>query len=158
MAGPRALSALAARAARASFARKGFGAAEILMRWPAIVGPTVAANALPERLVFPPGQRTDGVLHVAVAGGGFATELQHLEPLVLERINGFFGYRAVTRLRLRQRVLPARPRERESKTPPPLSRADAATLDKTLSGTRDARLRAALEALGKEILGRAPKP
>jgi hypothetical protein len=157
MAGPRPLSTFAARAARKSFAKKGFGAAEILMRWPAIVGPTVAAHALPERLVFPPGQRTDGVLHIAVAGGGFATELQHLEPLVLERINGFFGYRAVTRLRLHQRALPARPRERETKAAPALSRDEAAILDKTLSGTRDARLRAALEALGKEILGRSSK-
>jgi hypothetical protein len=157
MAGPRPLAALAARAARTSFAKKGFGAAEILMRWPAIVGPTVAANALPERLVFPLGQRTDGVLHVAVAPGGFATELQHLEPLVLERINGFFGYRAVTRLRLHQRVLPVRPRERENRPAPPLSREAAASLDKTLSGTRDARLRAALETLGREILSRPPK-
>jgi len=63
----------------------------------------------------------------------------------------------VTRLRLHQRVLPARPRERETKAAPPLSRDEAAILDKTLSGTRDARLRAALEALGREILGRSSK-
>jgi hypothetical protein len=157
MASLRPLSSFAARAARSAFARKGFGAAEILMRWPAIVGPTVAAHALPERLVFPPGQRTDGVLHVAVAPGGFATELQHLEPLVLERINGFFGYRAVIRLRLHQRMLAVRPRERERPTPAPLSPEAADRLEKALSGTRDARLRAALESLGREILRRPPK-
>jgi len=157
MAGPRLLSALAARAARSAFARKGFGAGEVLTRWPAIVGPTVAQHTVPERLVFPPGQRTDGVLHVTVASGGFATELQHLEPLVLERINGFFGYRAVTRLRLYQRPLPAMPRRRERPAATPLSPGDRERLDNALSGTRDARLKAALEALGREILGRPPK-
>lgn len=140
-----------------AFAKKGFGAAEILTRWAAIVGPTIAAHAVPERLVFPPGSRTDGLLHVTVAPGGFATELQHLEPLVLERINGFFGYRAVTRLRLHQRPLPLVPRERERAGPAPLSQAQQQHLDMALSGTRDARLKAALEGLGREILGRRPK-
>ena len=157
MAGPRPLSALTARAARVAFARKGFGAAEILTRWAAIVGPTIAAHAVPERLVFPPAQRTDGLLHVTVAPGGFATELQHLEPLVLERINGFFGYRAVTRLRLHQRALPPAPRKRDRPAAAPLSQAQRDRLDKALSGTRNAGLKAALDALGREILGRPPK-
>jgi hypothetical protein len=154
---PRPLSFLTRQATRSAFARKGFGAAEVLTRWPAIVGPTIAAHALPERLVFPPGQRDGGVLHVMVAPGGFATELQHLEPLVLERINQFFGYRAVSGLRLRQSVLPLRPRERDRPPPAPLSREAEDRLERTLSGTRDAGLRAALDALGREILRRSPK-
>ena len=154
---PRPLAALAARAARTAFARKGFGAAEILTRWESIVGPAVAAHALPERLVFPPGSRTDGMLQVIVAPGGFATTLQHLEPLVLERINGFFGYRAVTRLRLSQRPLPARAPAARSVAPPPLSPADRTLLHNTVAGTRDVRLKAALESLGEAILARRPK-
>ena len=157
MAGTHALSAAAARAARVAYARKGFGAAEILTRWAAIVGPTIAAHAVPERLVFPPGGRTDGLLHVTVAPGGFATELQHLEPLVLERINGFLGYRAVTRLRLHQRPLPPAPHRPGRPTVPPLSPAERQRLDSALSGTRDTGLRAALDALGREILGRQGK-
>ena len=157
MASLRPLAALTAKAARIAFARKGFGAAEILTRWAAIVGPTVAAHAVPERLMFPPGQRVDGTLHVTVAPGGFATELQHLEPLVLERINGFFGYRAVARLRLHQRPLPLPPRDRRRKPPAPLSPAENEHLDNAVGGIRDERLRDALSALGREILGSSRK-
>jgi hypothetical protein len=157
MAGLRPLAALTPKAARTAFARKGFGAAEILTQWAAIVGPTVAAYAVPERLVFPPGQRVDGALHVTVAPGGFATELQHLEPLVLDRINGFFGYRAVARLKLHQRPLPLAPRPRRRQPPAPLSPAQAEHLHKAVGDIRDQRLRDALSSLGREILGASRK-
>ena len=49
----------------------------------------------------------DGVLQVRVAGP-LAVELQHLAPQVLERVNTYLGYRAVTQLKLSRGVLPAR--------------------------------------------------
>ena len=155
---PRPIAGLIAKVGRVAFARKGFAAAEIITRWPAVVGETVAAHAIPERLVFPPGMRSEGVLHVAVAPGGFATHLQHLEPQVLERINGFFGYRAVVRLRLVQRPLAARTPIRKRPAAPPLSRQAEAHLHKLTAETRDERLKTALDGLGREILSRPPKP
>src|SRR5207253_2111563 len=140
-----------------AFARKGFAAAEVVSRWPVIVGPTIAAYTVPERLVFPPGQRREGVLHVAVAPGGFATQLQHLEPEVLERINGFFGYRAVVRLRMSQRPVPMAPATRRPRPAPPLSPGAEAQLHKLTAEARDERLKTALAALGREILGRERK-
>ena len=50
---------------------------------------------------LPRGERRDGTLHLQVAPG-LALEVQHREPVLVERINAFFGYRAVARLALKQ--------------------------------------------------------
>jgi hypothetical protein len=81
--------------------RRGFVETRITRDWAAIVGDALAAETMPIRLVFPKGERLDATLLVRVTGP-LALELQHLAPLVIEKINGHFGYRAVARLSLRQ--------------------------------------------------------
>ena len=98
------IGVLVRRALGPSFGRRGFSRAEILIRWPAIVGAGLARHACPERLTAPR-RAGGGTLRVRVEGG-FATELQHLETEVIERINSYFGYRAVARLALVQGPLP----------------------------------------------------
>ena len=46
-------------------------------------------------------------MHLRVASGGLAMELQHFEPVLVERINAYFGYPAVARVKLIQGPLPA---------------------------------------------------
>lgn len=41
-------------------------------------------------------------MQVAAVNGAFALELQHREKFVLEKVNAFFGYKAVSELRIRQ--------------------------------------------------------
>jgi hypothetical protein len=48
----------------------------------------------------------DGTLTLKVQSSQ-ATRLQHLEPQLIERINGYFGYRAIARLRLLHGAAPA---------------------------------------------------
>ena len=86
--------------------RRGLAEVGVLTDWPSIVGADLAARCQPVKLTGS-GER-GGTLHVHVAGAA-ALELQHSEPQLLERINGYFGYRAVARLRLIQAPL-ARPR------------------------------------------------
>lgn len=149
---PRALAASLPKAARKSLRRHGFAEAGVVTDWPTIVGPLLSAHSAPQRLTFPRGSRLDGTLHVLVSGP-FSTELQHLEPMVIERINGYFGYRAIARLRLVQGVLP-RPEPRRRKEPeatePALDPVSAAELEKVEAPE----LRAALERLGKAMRGR----
>ena len=78
-----------------------------------------------------------------------ATQLQHLEPQFLERINGHFGYRAVARLRFLHGPLPKpalSPRQRKSSA---LSVERLRRLSDTLDGIKDPELRQALEQLGR---------
>ncbi len=127
-------------------ARRGGG---ILVRlkaeWPAIVGPDWAEVSWPATL------GRDGVLKLRT-GPGAALELQHRAPLIIERINLFFGRAVVTRLALVQGPLPlasgvTRP------VIPPLSEGEAKALDQRLSDIADLDLRAALAQLGRAVSG-----
>ncbi len=137
--------------------RRGFGEGALVTDWPAIVGPELATLSAPERLAFPPGERQGGVLHVRVAGP-MAVELQHLEPLVIERVNGHFGHRAVARLRIVQGPLPPPARRAPPPAPAPLNEGQEAQLALCLAGVAEAPLRAALERLGRALLAAAREP
>ena len=137
---------------RPLFGRHGFAGGAMIVDWPAIVGAAVASYTLPLRVRFPKGERSGGTLEVKVANSAFATELQHLEPLILERINGYFGWAAVARLKLRHGPLPRRD---APPTTPKLTSPDEARLERTLAAVDDPELRAALERLGRHV---AAKP
>jgi hypothetical protein len=136
------------RVTRPVFGRHGFVNGALVVDWPAIVGSAVAAHTLPLRIKFPPRVRAEGTLVVKVASSAFATELQHLEPLILERINGYFGYRAVARLNLRHGPLPLRAAVRPPPEPPATLAAPAAA---ALATVDDPELRDALERLGRRL-------
>ena len=99
------------------------------------------------------------IAELLVDGGALALELQHAEALILERINGHFGYRAVTRLRLIQRPMPERLRLPRA-NPVPDAPADPLLTDR-LAVIADDDLRAALARLGQAVrtrdAGRAAK-
>lgn len=144
--GARALAALLPKLTKPLFSARGFAEAGMLNDWPDIVGRPLADYTAPERL------SPDGALEVRV-GGGWAVELQHLEPLVLERIASYFGYRAVTRLVLIQGPLPPRAKPARKHRPKTLGKAEEEVLRQKLAETDDPKLRAALERLGREVLG-----
>ncbi len=79
------------------FKTQGLAGTKIISEWESIVGKKLAGHSNPQKLSFPAGKKTDGTLSIAVENG-FATELQHLQPLIIERIATYFGYKAVTRI------------------------------------------------------------
>lgn len=158
--GLRALGGSLGAVTRRAFTRRGLVGADIARQWPAIVGSELAAHCRPRQLRFPrPGEAVDGRLTLRVAPA-WALQLQHLEPLVLERVNGFFGYRAVARLVLQQGPLPEPP----ASLPPGRGArpAPAAPLDRDLaeklSTIADPELRAALEGIGRSLRARRGEP
>jgi hypothetical protein len=136
--------------------RRGFAGNRVIAEWPAIVGQHLAARSLPERIVYPPRQRAGGTLHVRVGSGASAIEFQHHEPLIVERINTYIGYGAVARLRLVHRPLPAPPPTRPS--PRPLDPAETASIEATVAGIEDPRLKQILVDLGKQVWIRSKSP
>lgn len=137
--------------------RRGFAQGQILARWPAIVGPLLARHTAPERLIFAAREHAGATLRVRVAPG-FAPQIQHLEPLLVQRINTFYGYRAVARLRLIQGPLPP-VRETAPPVAPPPSPAEAAAIEQALSGIAAGPLREALARLGLSLRrGGVPGP
>jgi hypothetical protein len=167
--GLRALGGSLGPLTKRAFARRGLTGADIARQWPAIVGSELAAHCRPRQLRFPkPGPGAGGSGGGAVDGRltlrvepAWALQVQHLEPLVLERINGFFGYRAVARLVLHQGPLPALKgtavnsrRKAPTRAPEPLERGLAAKL----STVADPELRQALEGLGRSLREKRAEP
>ena len=132
--------------------KQGLGEAQLVSEWAAVVGPELAATTLPVKLSFPAGGRRNGTLKLRVTSTA-ALAVQHREPQILERINGFFGYGAVARLVLVQGPLPRRP-EPAPPMPRPLTPAEAAGLAERLDQLPDSPIKSALHRLGAAILGR----
>jgi hypothetical protein len=136
---------------RPVFGRHGFAGGALVVDWPAIVGSAVASHTLPIGIRFPPKERADGTLTVKVDSGAFALEMQHLEPLILERINGYFGWKAVSRLKLRQGPLPEVANPKAPTTTKPSSAKPVAP--DALAMVEDPELREVLERLGRRLAG-----
>ena len=149
--GLKALGAALPRVTAKAFGRRGLAEAGLVADWPAIVGAELADVLLPRGLAFPRrAERRDGTLTLRVEPG-FATAIQHLEPLLIERVNGYLGYPAVGRLRLQHGPISAktRPASKPAPEPPPEARrALAARLDQVA----DPELAAALARLGTALL------
>jgi hypothetical protein len=150
--GLRALGETVDVVARPMFGRRGFAGSRVIAEWVSIVGEPLAARSLPERVTRPVDGRDGGTLHVRVASGALAVELQHLEPVIVERINTWFGYRAVARLKLAHGPIPERRVERAA--PPVLAPADEATIEDLAAAIEDPTLRQALRDLGKRLFAR----
>jgi hypothetical protein len=71
--------------------KQGFVDVRVLTSWSRIVGPDMARHARPLKL-------HNGVLHLAVADSNWAMQISYQAPVLIEQINRYFGFRAVTRL------------------------------------------------------------
>lgn len=93
-----------------AFAAQGFASTDILAAWPEIVGERLARYTRPSKLEWPRrrkireagGDGPDSGTLVVRVEGVFALELQHLAPVVIQRINAHYGWACVGRIVLRQ--------------------------------------------------------
>lgn len=155
--GTRALGEAVAALTQPVIARRGFARGALVAEWPAIVGERLAGNSVPERIAYPPKRSSDGTLHLRVASGSLAMELQHLEPILIEKINAYFGHRAVARVRLTQGPMPTPMPARAAERPQPpqhLSDRQEADLDARLAGIDEPSLRGVLASLGRAVIGK----
>lgn len=153
---PRPLAELVGRTLTGAFQKQGFAAVDIITHWEEIVGPELAGRTEPQRLVWARREDPDsvGILHIRVEGA-YAIELQHLAPVVIERVNRYFGWRCVGRIKLAQG--PVTPRRKPSATvPEPLPEAVAA-VEKEIGPFEDKGLARSLARLGAFVKGRVTR-
>ncbi len=100
----RAVSDLMPEIGRAAFRRFGFVQSSVVSRWDEIVGQRYAKVSSPESIRFPAGKKAEGTLELVVESG-HAPMMQHVLPEIIERVNRFFGYAAVAKVRMRQGVV-----------------------------------------------------
>jgi hypothetical protein len=135
--------------------RQGFGPSGLVLFWDDIVGERLAAMSQPVKVQRPTRHygaenRPAPATLVVRVETGFALELQHLAPLVIERVNAHFGWRCVSRLLLKQGPVAALPIARHGVRP--LDRAAEAAAETIVGSGVEEPLRLALTRLGARVL------
>jgi hypothetical protein len=136
-----------------SFRRFGFVQSSIVSRWSEIVGERYSKVSSPESIKFPQGKKAGGVLTLLV-DGAHAPLIQHLTPMIVDRVNRFFGYAAINRIVFRQGRPPA-PAPRPAR---PQLRPVPKELGEGLREIADPELRHCLESLAAQIAASSGAP
>ncbi len=145
---------------RPVFEKFGFQRAALLTDWDMIVGEPLCHFTSPEKIkwhvsdneqaeIEQYGQKTGATLIIRVEGPA-ALEVQHSAPQIMERINGYFGYKAIGSIRILQAPMAPKPLKSNKKT---------VDLDKPLPNEPevndvDDRLQTALKRLWRGIQSR----
>ncbi|MFC0590541.1 DUF721 domain-containing protein [Novosphingobium aquiterrae] len=147
--GVRPIAELMPEVGRTAFRKFGFVQSSVVTRWPEIVGERHARVCAPESIRFAPGEKRDGILQLVVVPA-HAPIISHVIPEIIERVNRFFGYAAVSRVKLRQGPVNP-PRAKEAPTAPPSLRPIPLELGESLRDIGDPELRAVLESLARNL-------
>jgi hypothetical protein len=158
MARPKPLADLIDRCLAPALRAQGFAASDVIVAWPEIVGERLASFSRPLKIEWKrrsagadPDARPEPSTLVVRVESAFALELQHLAPVVVERVNAYYGWRCVGRLVLKQgpvrRPDPPRPAR------PPLTEADRLKVAAAVAPVTEDPLREALDRLGRAVVG-----
>lgn len=153
----RSLAELTRDAVNPAAAKLGFGESDILLHWDEIAGERLAQVCEPQRLQWParapnrpPDALPDPAALVLTVEGAFALEVQHLAPLLIERVNARLGWRCIGRIMIRQG--PVRRRRAARPKLAPIDPQKAAQAGEVVGDVQDEALRAALVRLGARVL------
>ena len=148
---PRRLNELAGKTIADALARQGFASTGVITHWADIVGAEISDHAEPMRMAWPrrvQDNDPEPATLVLRVEGPVALEIQHLSGLIIEKVNRFFGWRAVGRIQIRQAPLARRGRKPVGTAPD----AEAvARLAASMSDIKDEGLRGALARLGAAV-------
>jgi hypothetical protein len=131
------------------FKARGLMEGKIITHWPQIVGEKFAGLAIPEKIAFPKGKRSEGTLYLSVTSSG-ALLLQYAQDLILEQINIFFGYKALSKLKMTHDFIPSE----ESSFPqivPSLSPENQSWIEGQIKLIQDLELKTCLMKLGEAV-------
>jgi hypothetical protein len=128
------------------FKARGLMEGKIITHWSQIVGESFSRLALAEKITFPKGKKTEGTLHLSVTSAS-AFLLQYAQDLILERVNTFFGYKALSKLKMTH-DLPVPKESPLPQLPPTLSQEDEEWLEGLVKEIQDPDLKVRLEKLG----------
>jgi hypothetical protein len=130
---------------------------ELLTAWPELAGSRYADVTLPEKLDWPKNHSHEDAFEpaclVIACEGTMALFLQHESGQLIERVNSFFGYPAINRIRIIQKPIVQSTKKRKRELPP-LSKNDQVKLDEILDGIEDEKLKASLRKLGTGIFSK----
>ena len=154
-AAPRPLSDLIDATLGPVLAAQGFASSDIVASWPDVVGETLATRCEPIKISWPKrigtAEASEPATLVIRVESAFALELQHLAPVLIERVNTRYGWKAVGKILLKQGPI------RKTSRPVPLPAPTAEVLEKArekVGALENSALKDALVRLGAGVLTR----
>ena len=133
--------------------QKGFVEARILLEWDYIATSQFSQFCIPLKVTFPLKQRSEGRLFLQ-ATSSMAAEITYLEPVILSRVNQYFGYQAISKITIFQGPVKITGVVRKSHQTVPaksLPEAVQVSLNTHVQPIENERLRSALLNLGMSI-------
>lgn len=136
--------------------KRGFSETRILTQWAEVAGESIARIAQPVKVTYT--RQGIGATLTLLCSGANAPMLQMQLPWIIKRVNGCYGYNAISRIHLTQTAPtgfgePTTPfAHKPAKRPIPPEKK--ARLSSDVAGIGDADLREALAALGENILSK----
>lgn len=145
--------------ARKILGKKAFIEADVIGNWENIVGKELAGLTVPKKIEFKKDERRGGVLHIEAASGALALELQQKTKIILSKVNVFFGYEAVERLKIMQnlQVIKNTPLTSDNSEKKLVSAEEENYIRQQLEGINNSELRATLEKLGRAVIANNKK-
>lgn len=134
--------------------------------WDEIVGPDFEECSRPEKIIWPRqrgqmqsdaergGGLEPGQLTIACEGSR-ALFLSHQQGEIISRINSFFGFPAINRIKIIQKTVQKHDKIR--KRPRRLQKSEQQELHTMLDGVEDSNLKQALAKLGEAVLSKREK-
>ena len=122
--------------------KRGLVEGRLIQDWHHIVGKKWALWSVPEKITFLSKKRCEGRLTLHVWGGA-ALNLQHATPVLVERVNRYFGYNCVEKILFKQMVV-LQNTPLKAATPPPCKQTVPPCVQHTLESISSPRLQRAL--------------
>jgi hypothetical protein len=136
--------------------KRGFSETRLLTHWSEIAGESVARIAQPVKVNY--SRQGIGATLTLLCTGANAPMLQMQLPQIIKRVNGCYGYNAISRIHLTQTAPTGFAEPQAAFEHKPAKRVipaqEKAQLARTVADVGDTSLRQALAALGENILSK----
>ena len=130
---------------------------DLIAGWDDIAGPDYAPFTLPEKILWPRRASEDEPFEpatlVLACEGHHALFIQHAMPELIDRLNRFFGYGAVGRIRLVQKPV-KKPAPAKKHHTAELTADETRRLEEVLGHIDDEKLRSRLAKFGRGVIAR----
>ncbi len=87
------------------YAKYGLVKSRIITDWDIIAGKTIATQSKPLNLYFKGEAKNNGLLVVEVYNSSLAMQMLYMEPIIIEKISTYFGYKVVSKIKIQQKPM-----------------------------------------------------
>lgn len=138
--------------------KRGFAVARLLTHWSEVVGPEIAALCQPVKVAY--GRGGLGATLTVLARGAAGPMLQAQLATIKERVNGCYGYAAISKIRITQTApggfseQPQSAFDHRGSAGPEIDESSQRAAQSLADGVNDPDLRDALANLGARVISR----